>query len=99
MSKILLKRNIPHRFIMATQIFLLQSNLIPASSVSMGLFLNCSVVSDDLSTSEEISDFGLNFSVLFLHTHSSSDAASLFFFVTSKMNSEKFNDSTVQAWL
>lgn len=65
----------------------------------MGLFLNCSVVSDDLSTSEEISDFGLNFSVLFLHTHSSSGAAYFFFFVTSKMNSEKFNDSTVQAWL
>lgn len=78
MSKTLLKRNIPHRFIMATQIFLLQSELIPASSVSMGLFLNCLVVSDDLSTSEEINDFGLNFSVLFSHTHSSSGAAYFF---------------------
>lgn len=78
MSKILLKRNVPHRFIMATQISLLQSELIPTSTECGTFFLNCSVVSDDLSTSGEISDFGLNFSVLFPHTHSLSGAAYFF---------------------
>jgi len=56
----------------------LQSELIPASSVTLGLFLNCSVLSDDLVTSREISDFGLNFSVLFPRTHSPSGAAYFF---------------------
>lgn len=88
----------PHRFITPTQISLLQSELIPARSVSMGLFLERSVVSHDLSPSEEISDFDLNFFVFFF-IHTVHLVVLISFYVTSNMNSEKFNDYIVQAWL